>query len=53
MLQGTSLARLVTVADLIGAAKRINAMRYIPLDADITVGRLDLGLTMTMVALFR
>jgi len=53
MLHGTSLAMLVTIADLTGVAKRINAMHYIPFEAYIPAGLFYLTLTLLMVALFR
>lgn len=53
MLHGTSLAMLVTIADLTGVAKRINATHYIPFEAYITAGLFYLALTMSLVALFR
>lgn len=53
MLHGTSLAMLVTIADLTGVAKRINATHYIPFEAYITAGLFYLALTMSLVAIFR
>jgi arginine/ornithine transport system permease protein len=53
MLHGTSLAMLVTIADLTGVAKRVNATHYIPFEAYITAGLFYLALTMAMVAVFR
>lgn len=53
MLHGTSLAMLVTIADLTGVAKRVNATHYIPFEAYITAGLFYLVLTMAMVAVFR
>ncbi len=53
MLHGTSLAMLVTIADLTGVAKRINATHYIPFEAYITAGLFYLALTMSLVAMFR
>lgn len=53
MLHGTSLAMLVTIADLTGVAKRVNATHYIPFEAYITAGLFYLALTMSLVALFR
>jgi len=53
MLHGTSLAMLVTIADITGVAKRIYAVHYIPFEAYITAGVFYLALTMTLVAIFR
>lgn len=53
MLHGTSLAMLVTIADLTGVAKRVNATHYIPFEAYITAGLFYLALTMSLVAMFR
>ncbi len=53
MLHGTSLAMLVTIADLTGVAKRVNATHYIPFEAYITAGLFYLALTLALVALFR
>lgn len=53
MLHGTSLAMLVTIADITGVAKRIYAVHYIPFEAYITAGVFYLTLTMSLVALFR
>ncbi|MBH9578624.1 ABC transporter permease [Inhella proteolytica] len=53
MLQGTSLAMLVTIADITGVAKRIYAVHYIPFEAYITAGVFYLVLTMALVAVFR
>ncbi len=53
MLHGTSLAMLVTIADITGVAKRIYAVHYIPFEAYLTAGAFYLVLTMSLVALFR
>lgn len=53
MLHGTALAMLVTIADLTGVAKRVNATHYIPFEAYITAGLFYLALTMALVAIFR
>jgi arginine/ornithine transport system permease protein len=53
MLHGTSLAMLVTIADLTGVAKRIYAVHYIPFEAYLTAGAFYLVMTMSLVALFR
>ena len=53
MLHGTSLAMLVTIVDITGAAKRVYAVHYIPFEAYITAGVFYLTLTLAMVAVFR
>jgi arginine/ornithine transport system permease protein len=53
MLHGTSLAMLVTIMDITGAAKRVYAVHYIPFEAYITAGAFYLALTLALVALFR
>ncbi|MBP8144294.1 ABC transporter permease [Pseudorhodoferax sp.] len=53
MLHGTSLAMLVTIADLTGVAKRLYATHYTPFEAYLTAGAFYLGMTLGMVALFR
>ncbi|MCZ8236451.1 MAG: ABC transporter permease [Inhella sp.] len=53
MLHGTSLAMLVTIVDITGAAKRVYAVHYIPFEAYITAGVLYLALTLALVAMFR
>jgi arginine/ornithine transport system permease protein len=53
MLHGTSLAMLVTIADLTGVAKRLYATHYTPFEAYLTAGAFYLLMTLGMVALFR
>ncbi|MBH9553513.1 ABC transporter permease [Inhella gelatinilytica] len=53
MLHGTSIAMLVTIADVTGVAKRIYATHYIPFEAYITAGVFYFSLTLALVALFR
>ena len=53
MLHGTSLAMLVTLADLTGVAKRIYATHYTPFEAYLTAGAFYLVMTLALVAIFR
>ena len=53
MLHGTSLASTVTLMDLTGAARTINASNYIPFEAFITAAVFYLALTLALVGLFR
>jgi len=52
MLQGTSLASVVTLMDLTGAARQVNATHYLPFEAFITAAVFYLALTLVLVALF-
>ena len=52
MLHGTSLASVVTLMDLTGVARSINASNYIPFEAFITAAVFYLVLTLTLVGLF-
>lgn len=52
MLQGTSLASTVTLLDLTGAARDLNARTYLPFEAFLTAAALYLVLTALLVALF-
>jgi len=52
MLQGTSLASVVTLMDLTGAARQVNATHYLPFEAFITAAVFYLALTLLLVALF-
>jgi len=52
MLHGTSLASVVTLMDLTGAARSLNASNYIPFEAFITAAGFYLVLTLTLVGLF-
>ena len=52
MLHGTSLASVVTLMDLTGAAREMYARTYLPFEAFITVGLIYLCLTFVLVFLF-
>ncbi len=53
MLHGTSLASTVTLMDLTGAARTINASNYIPFEAFITAAVFYFVLTLALVGLFK
>lgn len=53
MLHGTSLASIVTIADLTGAAREVNSTYYLPFEAFITAALFYLVITFVLVALFR
>jgi arginine/ornithine transport system permease protein len=53
MLQGTSLASIVTLLDLTGAAREMNSRFYLPFEAFVTAAVFYLALTFVLVALFR
>ena len=53
MLQTTSLASIVTLIDITGAARSVNAQYYLPFEAYITAGVFYLCLTFILVRLFR
>lgn len=53
MLHATSLASVVTLYDLTGAAGEINSRYYMPFEAFITAGAGYLLITFVLVALFR
>ena len=53
MLHGTSLASVVTLLDLTGAARAVNAKYYLPFEAFITAGAFYFVLTLCLVGLFR
>ena len=53
MLQTTSLASIVTLIDVTGAARSVNAQYYLPFEAYITAGVFYLCLTFILVRLFR
>ena len=53
MLHGTSLASVVTIADLTGAAREVNSVHYLPFEAFITAALFYLAITFVLVALFR
>jgi len=53
MLHGSSVAGVITVVDLTGAARIINARYYMPFEAFITAGVLYLMLSLVLVWGFR
>jgi arginine/ornithine transport system permease protein len=53
MLQGTSLASVVTLLDLTGAAREMNSRYFLPFEAFLTAGAFYLVLTFALVAGFR
>lgn len=53
MLHGTSLASVVTLADLTGAAREVNSTYYLPFEAFLTAAVFYLLITLVLVALFR
>lgn len=52
MLHGTSLASIVTLMDLTGAAREVNSKYYLPFEAFITAAGFYLVLTFILVGLF-
>ncbi|HEU4457611.1 MAG TPA: ABC transporter permease [Methylibium sp.] len=50
MLHGTSLASVVTLVDLTGAAREVNSRHYLPFEAFVTAGAIYLGITLALVA---
>jgi arginine/ornithine transport system permease protein len=52
MLHGTSLASIVTIMDLTGAARQFNAVSYLPFEAFITAALFYFLLTLSLVGLF-
>jgi arginine/ornithine transport system permease protein len=52
MLQGTSLASIVTILDLTGAARQVNSVYYIPFEAFITAAVFYFLMTLALVGLF-
>ncbi len=52
MLHGTSLASIVTLLDITGAAREINARFYLPFEAFVTAAVFYLALTFVLVSLF-
>jgi arginine/ornithine transport system permease protein len=52
MLHGTSLASIVTLMDLTGAAREVNSRFYLPFEAFITAGVFYLTLTFILVFAF-
>jgi arginine/ornithine transport system permease protein len=53
MLHGTSLASTVTIVDLTGAARELNARSYLPFESFLAVALIYLTLTFSLVGLFR
>lgn len=53
VLQATSLASIVTLIDITGAARVVNAQYYLPFEAFITAGLFYLMLTFILVKLFK
>jgi len=53
MLHTTSLASIVTLVDITGAAKTINSQFYLAFEAYITAGAIYLCLTFVLVRLFK
>ncbi len=53
MLQTTSLASIVTLIDITGAARTVNSQYYLPFEAFITAGAFYLCLTFILVRLFK
>ncbi len=52
MLHGTSLASIVTLLDITGAAREVNSKFYLPFEAFITAAAFYLTLTFILVSLF-
>jgi len=52
MLHGTSLASIVTILDLTGAARQVNSTYYIPFEAFITAAIFYFLMTLALVGLF-
>ncbi|MGH8434483.1 MAG: ABC transporter permease [Pseudomonas sp.] len=53
MLHTTSLASIVTLIDITGAAKTVSSQFYLPFEAYITAGAIYLCLTFILVRLFK
>lgn len=53
MLHTTSLASIVTLIDITGAARTVSAQYYMPFEAFITAGLFYLALTFVLVRLFK
>ncbi|HWV10145.1 MAG TPA: ABC transporter permease [Pseudomonas sp.] len=53
MLHTTSLASIVTLIDITGAARTVNSQYYLPFEAFITAGVIYLCLTLVLVRLFK
>jgi arginine/ornithine transport system permease protein len=52
MLQATSLASIVTLLDITGAAREMNSRTYLPFEAFVTAAVFYLALSFALVALF-
>ena len=52
MLHGTSIASIVTLLDITGAAREINSKFYLPFEAFLTAAAFYLALTFVLVSLF-
>lgn len=53
MLHATSLASVVTLLDLTGAARELNSRHYLPFEAFLTAAAFYLVLSLALVALFQ
>ena len=53
MLHTTSLASMVTLVDITGAARTVNSQYYMPFEAFVTAGLFYLALTFVLVRLFK
>ena len=53
MLHTTSLASIVTLIDITGAARTVSSQYYMPFEAFITAGLFYLALTFILVRLFK
>ncbi|HSI46781.1 MAG TPA: ABC transporter permease [Ideonella sp.] len=53
MMHGTSLASVVTLADLTNAANEVHSIYYLPFEAFITAAAFYVLITLVLVALFR
>ena len=53
MLHGSSLAGVITIVDLFGAAKIVNARNFVPFESFITAGLFYLAMTFLIVWLFK
>jgi arginine/ornithine transport system permease protein len=53
MLHGSSLAGLITIVDLFGAAKIVNARNFVPFESFITAGVIYLIVTFLIVWVFK
>jgi arginine/ornithine transport system permease protein len=53
MLHGSALAGIITIVDLFGAAKIVNARNFVPFESFITAGLFYLAVTFLIVWLFK